>query len=490
MLQVRTRMAPSPTGEYHPGHIRTVLYNYALAKKNKGQFVIRIEDTDQGRYVEGSADRILDIITDYGLSWDEGPRVGGPYEPYFQSQRLDIYKKYAKELVDKGHAYYCFCTPERLAVMRKEQQDQKLPVTKYDRKCRNMSEVEVEKKLREGVSYVIRQKVPDDTIISFTDEILGAISFESKDIEDGVLLKSDGFPTYHLAVVIDDHLMNVTHILRGCDWIPSTPKHILIYKALGWNIPKIAHLPNLKEVGGTSKLSKRYGAVEARGFLEEGYLPEAMLNFLMLLGWNPGTDKEIFTLEEFIQEFSLSRVHPTDLVAFDRTRLLWYNAYYIRNLSLQNLYDRLSAWVDKYDFEFKLQDYPKDYILEVLKLVQDRLHVFKEIKELVLYFLEDPTINKDQLIKQSKSAVLAANILNSYKTLFEEISEPDWDRENLDKKAHELLSLKSYKPKEAFMTIRVALTGLEATPPLFDIIGLLKKEIVLGRLQSALSLVS
>ena len=183
-------------------------------------------------------------------------------------------------------------------------------------------------------------------------------------------------------------------------------------------------------------------------------------------------------------------MHPTDLVAFDRTRLLWYNAYYIRNLSLQNLYDRLSAWVDKYDFEFKLQDYPKDYILEVLKLVQDRLHVFKEIKELVLYFLEDPTINKDQLIKQSKSAVLAANILNSYKTLFEEISEPDWDRENLDKKAHELLSLKSYKPKEAFMTIRVALTGLEATPPLFDIIGLLKKEIVLGRLQSALSLVS
>jgi len=266
-MNVRTRMAPSPTGEYHIGGMRTLLYNYAQAKKEGGQFILRIEDTDRERLVEGATDRSIQVIRDYGLDWDEGPLVEGPYAPYVQSKRLEIYRKYARQLIDSGHAYYCFCTKERLDKLREEQRAQGVSSTKYDKYCLRLSKEEVQKKLDGCEEYVIRLNVPKNEEVSFDDKILGHISFPTNDLDDQVLIKSDGFPTYHLAVVVDDYLMKINYIMRGMEWLPSTPKHILLYKAFGWELPIYAHLPLLKEQGDTKKLSKRMGSVAAVEFL-------------------------------------------------------------------------------------------------------------------------------------------------------------------------------------------------------------------------------
>lgn len=479
---VRTRMAPSPTGEYHPGHIRTVLYNLALAKKYDGKFILRMEDTDRGRFVEGASERILSVIKDYGLYWDEGPEVSGPYEPYFQSQRLPLYKKYAEELIKSDSAYYCFCSKERLEEVKKLQQEQKLPTTKYDRHCRNLKKEEVEKKLHEGVSYVIRQKVPENIFITFHDEVLGDISVNSNDIEDGVLLKSDGFPTYHLAVVVDDHLMEITHVMRGCDWIPSTPKHVLLYRAFGWDLPKYIHLPNLKEVGSNKKLSKRFGSTEALEFLQEGYLPEAMLNFLMLIGWNSGTEKEIYSLEEFIKEFSVEKLHKTDLVAFDREKLLWTNAYYIRQLSVNTLYEKLIAWEKKFNKPYA-SNFDKEKVFKVLELIKERLRKFSEFEELTKYFFEEPEMDSTLIHKFIKNEELVKKIVGEYIKLYDAINDENWNKEELDKLSHEKMNELCLSPKEVFMTLRVAVSSREATPPLFDTLEILGKKVVLSRLR-------
>ena len=480
-MQVRTRMAPSPTGEYHIGHIRTVLYDYALARRYKGKFIIRIEDTDQARFIEGATDKILDVIKDYGLDWDEGPRVGGPHEPYFQSQRFDIYKKYAKELVEKDAAYYCFCTTERLEKIRQEQRDQKFPVTKYDRFCLGLHEDEVKKKLTGGVSHVIRQKMPDNETILFHDEIHGDISVNSGDVDDQVLLKSDGFPTYQLAVVVDDHLMEITHILRGIDWIPSTPKHILLYRAFGWEVPKHAHLPNIKELGGAKKMSKRFGSVTALEFLQEGYLPRALINFLMFLGWNPGTEKEIYTLGEFIKDFSLDRLQKTDLVSFDREKLIWYNGHYIRSTESVPLWHEIKAWAKKFDFVLNDVDVDDGFNVKVLDLVKDRMKVLSDFNKLTHYFYNDPAVDYEKLVSYTENEGRSKEIIKSFIDLLEGAF--DWDSKYLDTASHKMISEKGYKPKEAFMTLRVAVTGETATPPIFDILGLLGKEISLRRLK-------
>jgi len=477
-------MAPSPTGEYHIGHIRTLLFNYALAKKTGGQFVLRIEDTDRERYVPGAVDMILDVIGDYDLTWDEGPRVGGPFAPYVQSERLDIYKKYAKELVEKGAAYYCFCTPERLDLLRKEQQAKGFSATRYDKHCLGLSKEEIASKLAAGEKYVIRLNVPADQTIAFKDEILGEVSFNSNDVDDQVLLKSDGFPTYQLAVVIDDHLMEITHVMRGIDWLPSTPKHVLLYKAFGWEFPAHAHLPNLRDIGEATKLSKRHGSVAAREFLAEGYLPEAVLNFLMLLGWAPENDKEVMTLPEFVKEFSLDRVHKTDLVAFDRQKLLWFNGVYIRQLATEALYEKLLAWSEKYNVALVTGSFDEDYVLKVITLIQERLKTFKEWVELTGYFFTEPEVDVNLLVKQSKDATKTKEILTSFITAFESVD--DWQVTTLDLLGHKILEEKSYKPREAFMTIRIAVAGKEATPPLFDTLALIGKDRVLDRLKKVL----
>ena len=487
-MTIRTRMAPSPTGEYHIGHIRTVLYNYAFAKKNKGNFLIRIEDTDRERFVEGATDRILNVINDYGISWDEGPRVGGPYGPYIQSERLDIYKKYALELIEKKKAYYCFCTAERLDEMRQKQKDAGSPTTKYDRHCLSLTESQISENLKNILPYVIRLKVPENEDISFHDEVLGDITINSNDVDDQVLLKSDGFPTYQLAVVIDDHLMNISHVMRGVDWVSSTPKHVLLYRAFGSEMPKHVHLPNLKELGGNKKLSKRFGSVAAIEFLQEGYLTEALLNFLMFLGWNPGTDKEIYTLDEFVSDFSLERLQKTDLVSFDREKLLWMNGYYIRSYTTDILLEKIKSWHDRYMPEEELPlSSDNSYNLKVVGLLQDRLKLLKEYKSLSEYFYLKPLVEKETLISFSQTSGCASEILSSFLALFDSIAVQDWTTENLDKLSHELIATKSYKPKEAFMTLRVAITGQTATPPVFDIISLLGKKETLDRVKDSLN---
>lgn len=485
-MKVRTRMAPSPTGEYHIGHIRTVLYNYALARRYNGKFIIRIEDTDRERFVEGATDRILDVIKDYGLDWDEGPRVGGPFEPYFQSQRLEIYKEYALQLVSQKHAYYCFCTPERLESLREEQRKQHMPTTKYDRHCLKLSAAEIQKNLENSVPYVIRMKMPENETITFHDEVIGDVSVNSNDIDDQVLLKSDGFPTYQLAVVIDDHLMEITHVMRGSDWLPSTPKHVLLYKYFGWEMPKHIHLPNLKELGGSKKLSKRFGSVAALEFLQEGYLPRALVNFLIFLGWNPGGEREIFTLQEFIKEFSLDRLQKTDLVSFDRAKLLWFNAHYIRNTETAVLWHELKSWAKKFNGILisgeSTDNFSDTFHLQVLELVKDRMQILSDFSKITNYFYTRPIVDPKILFSFTETVQRGKVILNDFYELYKNVDTKSWTTENLDKISHEMITQKGYQPKEAFMTLRVAITAATATPPVFDIAHVLGKDEVLNRI--------
>lgn len=477
-------MAPSPTGEFHIGGMRTLLYNYAYAKAQSGKFVLRIEDTDRERLVEGAMERTYQVIKDYGLSWDEGPIVGGPYEPYVQSQRLELYKKYALELAQKGHAYYCFCTKERLDEMRKKQQEEHLSVTKYDGHCLSLTPDQIAEKLASGIPYVVRLKVPKGRVVSYDDMFLGQIDVPSADIEDQILLKSDGFPTYHLAVVVDDHLMGITHILRGREWLPSTPKHVLLYEFFGWEMPKTGHFPVLKEVGSTKKMSKRFGDVTAAEFLKNGYLPEALLNFIMLLGWNPGTETEIFSLEEFIRAFSLDRVHKTDLVAFDREKLLWFNGCYLRQCSESVLYDKLSAWAEKWEVDLTLELADKKKAEKVLALVKDRMKTLAEFKILVEYFYIDPKV--DTKAFSSDSGDEWKSMLTGLADKFAGVEESSWIKENLDIIAHDFCNATGFSTKEVFMTLRLAVTGQTATPPLFDVLELLGKQSTQSRIKAVL----
>jgi len=479
-------MAPSPTGDYHIGHIRTVLYNYAFSKKNNGKFIIRIEDTDQERLVEGAVDRILDVIKDYGLQWDEGPKKGGEFGPYTQSERLDIYKDHAQKLIDTGKAYHCFCSKDDLDQMRKEQQTQGLPKTMYDGRCKDLTVEQIAQNLNEGKSYVVRLNVPSDEIIEFDDEVYGHLSFQSNEIDDTVLLKSDGYPTYHLAVVIDDHMMGITHVMRGNDWLPSTPKHILLYKAFSWQPPKYVHLPNLKEQGADRKLSKRFGSVFAIDFLREGYLVEALLNFLMFLGWNPGGEKEIYSLDEFVKDFDIKRVHKTDLVAFDREKLLWLNGHCIRNMPLAQLCKTIKEWSERFNVDLECSEFELDYHLKVLEMVKERMKVLSAYVSLTHYFYHDPKVNTELLYKYAKSQERGQEILSSTLKLLENVSNAAWKVDELEKICHKYLENGEYKTKEFFMTLRVAVTGETATPPILEVMELLGKEIVIKRLQSVL----
>ncbi len=457
-------MAPSPTGEYHIGHIRTILYDIAFAKKHKGKFIIRIEDTDRGRYVEGAMDRILDVIKDYGFTWDEGPRVGGSYGPYIQSERLPIYKKYALELVDKKAAYYCFCTTERLEQMREEQKKRGITSPKYDKFCLRLTQEEIEKNLKEEKPYVIRLNVVPDKIITFDDVVFGKISVNSNEIDDQILLKSDGFPTYHLAVVIDDHLMEITHILRGNDWLPSTPKHIILYDAFGWELPTYIHLPNLKELGSTKKLSKRFGPVSAREFLDAGYLPEAMINFLMFLGWNPGTEKEIYSFEEFVKDFDVHKIHKTDLVAFNREKLDWMNGYYIQNMPTEQLLERLKTFYNADEDMQKFFHHNKSYLLSLVELAKTRIKRLKEFKDIVL--------PSDTPLSDEEKKV--AHVLNKE---FTKIS--DWNKDTILAAMRATFKTTSAKGNMLYKI----LTGRDKGLPLPETLTLFGKEKTLAMLK-------
>lgn len=472
MSTVRTRIAPSPTGEYHIGHLRTCLYNYALAKKNNGQFIIRIEDTDQKRLVSGAQDRILKDIKDYGITWDEGPDIGGPFGPYIQTERLDIYKKYIKELLDKDLAYYCFCSEERLEEMRTIQKAAH-QIPKYDRHCLTLSEKEINDKIKNGEPYVIRLKVPDNQIITFNDAIRGSIKINTKDIDDQVLVKSNGIPTYHFAVVVDDHLMNISHIFRGEEWITSTPKQIILYQAFNWEVPVFAHLTVLMDPSGHGKMSKRKGSVSARSFLEDGYLPEALLNFLMLLGWNPGTDRELFTLEEFVKEFSLEHLHKKSPI-FDRKKLDYFNGIYIRQKPDEELFPYFKKFLPlASDEQIKI-------LIPVLK---ERLVKFSDLPEAVKFLFEDVDYDKDLLLKKGTDSKLAIEMLTKVKDLLSDFS-------NLSSRILNLISDNSWNTGEFFMVFRVAICGTAFTPPVVDCLPALGQEGTIRKINLALQKLS
>jgi len=460
---VRTRMAPSPTGEVHIGTLRTALYTYAFAKQNHGQFILRIEDTDQKRLVPGSAQRTLDIFKKFGLVYDEGPDVGGPYGPYIQTERLDLYQKYIKQLIDKGYAYYCFCTEERLTQMR-ELQKAAGKIPKYDRHCLNLTPLEIDEKIKKGEKYVIRLKLPDNEDIVFNDLIRGEIKFNTNELDDQVLMKSNGIPTYHFAVVIDDHLMNISHIIRAEEWISSTPKHIILYRYFGWEIPQIAHLTVLLDPSHPGKMSKRYGTVFAQQFLDEGYLPEALINFLMLLGWNPGTNRELFTLEEFIAEFSVKHLHKKSAI-FDRKKLDYFNGLYIRKMTNDQLFPYFKKFLPQ------ASDYQIKIITPVLK---ERITKFSDLKESLKFLFEDVVYDKQLLLKKGTSPEIAIDMLTKAKSHLSDLKS--------------LVAENNWNVGEFFMVFRVAICGSSFTPPVVECLPALGEAAAIRKIDLAISL--
>jgi nondiscriminating glutamyl-tRNA synthetase len=484
---VITRFAPSPTGSLHIGGIKMALYDYALARKNNGKYILRIEDTDRNRFVEGAEQEILDMLKIYGLVPDEIAK---------QSERLDIYKEYAEKLITSGDAYYCFSTKEELDALRKAANDEHKTFT-FRSPYRDLSIEEAKKKIANGDYYVIRQKMPENETIEFTDPVQGAVSFNSNDVDDTVLLKTDGFPTYHLAAMVDDHLMGVTHVFRGVEWLPSVPRHVLLYKSLGWEMPVISHLAVILDPDG-GKLSKRKGSVSAKGFIDEGYLPEAILNFIMLLGWSaPITyehgekEREIFSLEEFVELFDLKDVNKASPI-FNREKLMWFNQKYIQMLSPESLVEKFLFWIkDRPEFaelSKKIETMGTGYLKEALKLEQTRIKLLSEIPASIELFYnykggfdfstvkQTKDLSKEQITGFFKEFGLE---LNKYKDDLSDFSHEVW--ENFVRSYGEKSGLKA---GSLFMALRLAITDSQFSPPLLEVIVILGKNEALRRLES------
>ena len=464
---VRVRFAPSPTGVPHIGNTRTALYNYVFAQKNQGQFVLRIEDTDRARLQPDSLPKILAILKAVGIAWDEGP--------FAQSERLKIYQDHAEKLVKSGKAYYCFCTQERLSAMRKAQQ-KRGALPRYDRRCLKLTRAQVKTQLAKRTPHVIRLKVPDTGETSWVDLIQGKISFKNNQIDDQVLLKSDQFPTYHLGVVVDDHLMKVSHILRGVEWISSTPKHLLLYQAFGWPVPKIGHFPVILGPDH-AKLSKRHGAKSVLDYLDEGYLVEPLITFMAYLGWSHNDNSELLNLKKLVKLFDLKKVQKQNPI-FDLKKLNYFNAKYIRQLSNQELFALV-----KPRLKFKLADAK---LTSILPLVRDRLVTLNDINLFLDYFAGDIKAPLDLIVAQSgKDRAAVKTALGQTVSAFAKNSAADWQEKNLEKIGHDLIELTGWTTKELFMTLRVSLTGKVAPPPLFALMEVLGPEVVSRRLQAA-----
>ena len=516
MKKIKTRFAPSPTGMVHVGSLRTALYNYLFAKHNKGDFILRIEDTDKARFVEGSIESLIKVLDLTGLKYSEGVFMEnsgkilqkGDFGPYIQSERLEIYRKYVDELIKNDYAYFCFCSQERLGEMRKDQQAKKI-APMYDGKCRGLNKKNSPFQKGGRGDFVVRLKTPKEGFIEFKDLIYGKIKIENKIIDDQVLMKSDGYPTYHLANVVDDHLMEISHVIRGEEWLPSTPKHILLYKAFGWETPEFAHLPLLLNPD-KSKLSKRQGDVAVKDYLKKGYLPEALLNFILLLGWNPKTEEETFSLDEMIKRFDLSGVNKTGAI-FNTEKLDWINGAYIRCISLEELTKLCVPYLEeaglikgisniKYQIsseyqnsKFKIQNSDDEvdfeYLKKVIALEQERMKKLSEIGELVKFvFVDKLEYNKDLLIWKKMSFEEVKNNLELVYSKLEKIDEKGFEKNNLEKVLRDLMEREGIKTGELLWPLRVALTGLKGSPGPFEVGEVLGKERVLGRIEKGIKL--
>lgn len=480
---VRVRIAPSPTGDWHLGNARTALFSWLFARKHKGAFYLRIEDTDQTRLVEGAVDRLLHLLTWLGMSPDPLPNG----EPFFvQSQNLRRYQEVAEGLVRDGKAYYCFATAEELATMRQEQETAKQP-PRYDNRWgyRDLSLEEAHKRIAQGTPYVIRQKMPTDGETVLQDAIRGEVMVENRLLDDQVILKSDGFPTYHLAHIVDDHDMNITHVIRGDEWLPSAPRHVQLYQSLGWEVPVYAHVPIILGPD-KGKLSKRHGAQPVYAYEEEGYLPEALVNFLVLLGWSSGTEQEVFTREELIAAFDLARVQPSPAV-FDATRLNWFNGRYIRSLSNDALVDRLKKYWEKYDSAwYKRISEDETELKAVVASLQDRLTTLREFRELAsFYYAEVAEYPVELLATKQQTLDEVKHALGVSRTCLENLD--TWSHEGLESALRRLAEEQGIKAGAILWPLRVALTGLPASPSTFAVLEVLGKEVSLKRIDTALA---
>jgi len=475
--EVRVRYAPSPTGYIHIGNLRTALYNYLFARHTGGKFIVRIEDTDQARKVEGAVDNLITTLKWAGLDYDEGPEKGGEYGPYYQSERLDIYKTHADILLQKKKAYYCFCSAERLTALREEQQKQKLNQTKYDKHCLNLSDEEVAVNISNGMPFVIRLKVDPNSTIKFKDEIRGDVEFSGEVIDDQVLIKSDNYPTYHLANVIDDHLMKVTHVIRGEEWLPSTPKHVLLYEAFGWEVPVFAHLPLLLNAD-RSKLSKRQGDVAVEDYRKKGFLRDALINFIAMLGWTAGDDKEFYYINELIESFSLDRVNKSGAV-FDIEKLNWLNAEHLRRKSDEDLVRMLRA--DLITSKYSDNEYSDEYLIKVIHAMKERVSFVHEFCEKGFYFFEEPATYEEAAVKKrwkEESPV----ILKKYAEKISTYDNPS--KEDFETVLHETAAEMNVGNGNVIHPLRLATSGVSGGPGIFEILDIIGKEKTINRINA------
>lgn len=501
--KVRVRFAPSPTGGLHLGGVRTVLYNYLFAKKNKGDFIVRIEDTDQNRYVPGAEEYIFNTLKWCGLEPNESVQHGGSYGPYRQSERKEIYRQYAEKLVAEGHAYYAFDTPEELEKMRQDFKTAQNPSPQYDHtirmRMRNSLTLSTEKTkelLDAGTRHVIRIKMPEKETVSFTDMIRGEVSFDTSTVDDKVLLKADGMPTYHLAVVVDDHLMQISHAFRGEEWLPSAPVHILLWKYLFGleNMPQWAHFPLI--LGPNGKLSKRDGAKYGfpvfamnwtdpktgeltEGFKEKGFLPEAFINLLALLGWNDGTEQEIFSKEELIEKFSMERVHSAG-AKFDYEKAKWFNHEWIKKMKVEDLNPKVSELLVQSGITIT----NKDLLDKIITLVKDRCTLLTDFIQQSTFFFKVPEVVDVDAVKpkwNEAKKLFFAELIRNYELA------PDWNAHTLETNFKEIASVNDLKPGELMLPFRIMLVGGKFGPGVFEIAELLGKEETIKRMQFAIS---
>lgn len=489
---MRTRFPPSPTGFLHIGGLRTALFSYLVAKKERGTFYVRIEDTDQAREVEGATLNILKTLRWAGLEPDEGVVLAstdastglsvtekGPFGPYFQSKRLKIYHEHIEKLLQSASAYPCFCSKERLDAMRKEQ-EARHQAPMYDRTCLRLSKEEMEK--RRSEPHVIRFRIPDGKEVVATDHIRGKVTFSLSTLDDQVLLKSDGFPTYHLAHVVDDHLMETSLVIRGEEWLPSLPKHLLLFKAFGWDPPEYAHVPLLLQKGG-GKLSKRQGDVSVEAFIEKGYLPEVLINFVALLGWNPGTTEEIFSLPELIEKFSLERVQKAGAI-FDVQKLDWLQGQWMRKMQVAEFASRIQPLVSaKHSGAGQDKNFSRK-----AALIQERITFFREAPEMLGFFYEAPHVSLELLAnpKQKITKEDLPKIVSFLRSTLSSISEAEWNQEKIAAALEAAIASSEFQKGQVLWPLRAALTGREYSPGAYEVATVLGKEETLKRLKIVL----
>ncbi|HIU33227.1 MAG TPA: glutamate--tRNA ligase [Candidatus Pullichristensenella excrementigallinarum] len=478
-MQVRTRFAPSPTGYLHLGGLRTALYTYLFARKEGGKFILRIEDTDQEREVPGAIEKIYSSMRAAGLTYDEGPDVGGDYGPYIQSQRRDTYLPFAKKLVESGHAYYCFCTKERLDEARAEA-EREGRTFKYDKHCLHMPKEEIQRRLEAGEPYVIRQNVPTEGRAGFDDVLYGRVEVDCSTLDDNVLIKADGLPTYNFANVIDDHLMGITHVMRGTEYLSSAPKYNLLYEAFGWQPPLYVHLPVVMR-DQTRKLSKRYGDPSFEDLLEMGYLKEAIINFIALLGWSPRSEREFFTLKELEECFDLEGLNKSPSI-FDMDKLTWFNAEYMRKLSFEEFYEKARPWLvralgeDKFDLR------------RIAELLHNRTEVLNRIPEMVDFLAQMPQFENELYThkKMKTNPDIARSALNGIRPVLEGVEE--WTEAVLHDRVMEAIAQSGMKNGQVLWPLRIAISGKASTPGgAIEIAYLLGKEETLRRLDQSIA---